>query len=495
MKLRKQLYIPVLLLVTTLLLRCTAPEAKTTLIQNATIVDGSGADRFTGSLRVQDDQIVGIGSLSAKSSDTIIDGTGLVLSPGFIDTHSHHDWDTSRTVNAAISQGITTIIVGQDGRSQLPLSTYYDSLRAFPLSVNLGSYLGHGTVRAKVMGEDYQRAASASEIEAMKLLVQDEIQGGALGLSTGLEYDPGIYSTTEEVIALAKIVAQFEGQYMSHMRSEDVHLERSIQEIIQIGKEANIPVQISHFKLARKSLWGQAAKLLQTLDSARAEGVDITADIYPYQYWQSTMTVLFPKRDFDNRESAAFALTELTSPEGMIISHFNANPAYEGLSLDSIARLRDEDVVTTYLTLIKLSQETPGESIIAKSMNGGDIVEIMQWPYSNICSDGAPKGHPRGWGAFPRYLAMDTGQDLEAKIHKVSFQAAQNLALDSVGLIKEGYYADLILFDPKIIKDNATYEQSNLRASGIEMVMVSGKIVYKDQSPTGNYPGRILKGN
>ena len=334
------------------------------------------------------------------------------------------------------------------------------------------------------MGDHFKQEATTDEIDSMKNLVRREMKSGALGLATGLEYDPGIYSNSGEVIELAKIASEYGGRYISHMRSEDIYLEKSIGEIIQIGKEANIPVQISHFKLARRSLWGQASKILQILDSARAAGVDITADIYPYEYWSSTMTVLFPKRDFESRESAEFALTELTSPEGMIISRFDAKPEYEGLTLDKIAIVRNEDAVTTYLALIKISQETPWESIIAKSMDLEDIKTIIKWPLTNICSDGSSSGHPRGWGAFPRYINMDTGESLETKIQKMTSRAAVNLSLDSIGNVKEGYYADLILFDPNSFVDNATYEESTLRATGLNMVMVSGTLVYYDQNPT-----------
>ena len=199
--------------------------------------------------------------------------------------------------------------------------------------------------------------------------------------------------------------------------------------------------------------------MLKTLDSARAAGVEITADIYPYEYWSSTMTVLFPKRDFESRETAEFALTELTSPEGMIISRFDAKPEYEGLTLDKIAIVRNEDAVTTYLALIKISQETPSESIIAKSMDLEDIKTIIRWPLTNICSDGSSSGHPRGWGAFPRYINMDTGESLETKIQKMTSRAAVNLNLDSIGSIKEGYY------DEQLIKRGA-FIRSGISRSG-----------------------------
>lgn len=490
-----RLCLPIAFITALLSIQCTKTGPQTLLIQNATIIDGTESDRFIGAVRILDDRIVEIGTLTPKASDSIIDGTGLVLAPGFIDTHSHHDWDTLRTIEAAISQGITSIIVGQDGFSKLDLEDIFDFFEANPLSVNIGSYVGHNSIRLKVMGEDFKREATEDEIRKMEEMVKAEMQNGALGLSTGLEYDPGIYSNTDEVVSLAKIAAQHGGRYISHMRSEDVYFEKSIEEILQIGQEANIPVQISHFKLARRGLWGKAANVLAKLDSARQAGIRVTADVYPYAYWQSTMTVLFPKRDFDNRESAAFALEELTSAEGMIISSFKAEPAYENLTLDSIAKLRKEDPVDTYMTLIQMSKQVPGESIIAKSMDLEDIKTLTRWSHSNICSDGAPTGHPRGWGAFPRYLNMDTGESLESKIHKMTAQGAENIGLDSIGKIKAGYYADLVLFDPDAFVDKATYTDGQQRSEGLKMVMVSGEIVYKEEVPTKVYVGRVLKLN
>ncbi len=480
------------LIISLILIQC-SPESKTLLIKNATIIDGTGADKFVGSVRVKGNKIIEIGDLNILKTDSIIDGNGLVLTPGFIDTHSHHDWDSLQTKEAAISQGITTIIVGQDGFSEQPLQKFFDSISKNPWSLNVASYTGHNSIRQKVMGDDFKREATQEEINEMKSFVEIEMQSGSLGLGTGLEYDPGIYSNTNEVIELAKIASQYGGKYISHMRSEDVYLERSIDEILAIGKEAQIPVQISHFKLARKGLWGRAEHVLQKLDSARSKGIAVTADIYPYEYWQSTMTVLFPKRDFENRETAQFALTELTTPEGMIISTFDAKPEYENLTLDKIAELRSEDVVTTYIELIKMSQAHPYESIIAKSMDLDDIKTIMNWSQTNICSDGAPTGHPRGWGAFTRYLSMNTGQSIETKINKMTGQAAKNLSLNMIGIIKEGFFADLVLFNPKTIKDKATFKMSTLKSEGISFVMVSGDIVYVNESPTKIYSGRIIK--
>lgn len=473
-------------------IQCKTEVPTTILIKNATIIDGTGSTRIVGSVRIKDNVIIDIGELRTLKTDSVINAEGLVLSPGFIDTHSHHDSDSLRTKESAISQGITTIIVGQDGGSRLPIKKFMDSIIKESWSLNVGSYSGHNSIRREVMGADFKREATPLEIEQMKALLETDMQDGALGFSTGLEYDPGIYSNTNEVIELAEVASKYGGRYISHMRNEDVNLEQSIDEIIQIGNEVKLPVQISHFKLARKGLWGKAPEVLKKLDSARAKGIDISADIYPYQYWQSTMTVLFPSRDFGNRETAEFALTELTTPEGMIISTFNAGPEYENLTLAEIAEVRNEDPVTTYIELIRMSQKIPGESIIAKSMVLEDIISIMNWSQTNICSDGGPTGHPRGWGSFPKYLHMETGQSLEAKINKMTGQAAKNLNLEKIGEIKEGYYADLVLFDPDTVKDNATFENSSLKSEGIICVMVSGKIVYANKMPTNVYSGRII---
>jgi len=491
------------LLLTVLLVGMTAciekPVIETTLIQNVKLVDGSGKPAFISSLRINGDKIEAIGNLEVNNGENIINGEGLVLVPGFIDTHSHHDWDTLSTVAAAISQGITTIVVGQDGSSHYPLKTYFDSLARFPLALNLATYAGHNTLRRRVMGDDFRREATSEEIDSMRSLLKQELASGALGLSTGLEYDPGIYSSTEEVLALAKVVKLANGRYISHLRSEDRNLENAIEEIILIGREAEIPVQISHMKLARKSLWGKADKIIKMLDSARSEGIDITADVYPYEYWQSTMTVLFPNRDFDNREAAEYALTELTTPEGMILTRFEAEPNYIGKSIAEIAVIRNQDPVSTYMELIAMSQQPTrkGESVVASSMSEEDIMKLFSWSYTNVCSDGASaSGHPRGWGAFPRFYHQTTKENkiftLEESIQKMTGQAALNLGLSNMGIIKVGANADLILINEDKLRDQATIKEPNKPSSGIIEVWVNGVSVYKNGKVTGKLPGWVI---
>ena len=482
------------------IIACTEkPVVETTLIQNVKVVDGTGEPAIISSLRIKGDKIEAIGNLEAINGENIINGEGLVLAPGFIDTHSHHDWDTLSTVTAAISQGITTIVVGQDGSSHFPLKTYFDSLEIFPLALNLATYAGHNTLRRKVLGDDFRREATPKEIDSMRSLLKQELASGALGLSTGLEYDPGIYSSTDEVLALAKEVKIANGRYISHLRSEDRKLEDAIEEIILIGREAGIPVQISHMKLARKSLWGKVDQIVKMLDDARSEGIEITADVYPYEYWQSTMTVLFPNRDFDNREAAEYALTELTTPEGMILTRFEAEPNYVGKSIAEIAIIRDQDPVSTYIELIAMSQQPTrkGESVVASSMSDEDIMKLFSWPYTNVCSDGASaSGHPRGWGAFPRFYHQTTKDNkiftLEKSIQKMTSLAARNLSLHDMGIIKEGANADLILFNEHELRDQATIKEPNKPSSGIIEVWVNGVSVYKNGKATGKLSGRVI---
>lgn len=471
---------------------CQQPK-EAILITNVQLVDGKGNSPANGAIRIAEGKIQSMGGLSITAGDSVIDGQGATLSPGFIDSHSHHDWDPDRSVLAAVSQGITTIVIGQDGSSNSPLASYFNSLETHPLAVNVASYVGHNSLRLEVMGEDFKREATEEEIGQMTEMLKEEMEAGALGIGTGLEYDPGIYSTTEEVISLAKVASEMGGRYISHMRSEDIHLEEAVEEIIRIGKEAEIPVQISHFKLARKGLWGKAGEILKRLDEARAEGVEITADVYPYEYWQSTMTVLFPKRDFTNRTSATFALTELTDPEGMIISDFAADTSYEGKTLAEISAIRNEDPVDVYMKLIAMAEETPGESIIARSMTEEDIFTLLQWPYANVCSDGSYRGHPRGWGAFPRYFSKMDSIPIENRVQKMTSLSARHVGLEGIGVLEVGAPADLVLFYPEELTDRATFDQVKRVASGISSVWVSGVKVYENSRATGKFPGRILK--
>lgn len=469
------------------------------LIRNANLVDGTGAPARRADVRIVGDRIADVGALTPTGSEDVVDADGLTLVPGFIDTHSHHDRGLAerRDALAAVSQGITTIVVGQDGGSPLPLADFFGRVDAAPATVNVASYVGHGTVRRAVLGDDFRRPATAEEIARMRALVEQEMRAGALGLSTGLEYDPGIYSAPEEVVALARAVAPFGGRYISHVRSEDRELWKAIDEVIAIGRETGIPVQVGHIKLAMKSLWGQSERLIEMLDRARASGVNITADVYPYTYWQSGMTVLFPERDFTDRAAAEFALRELVTPENLLVVGFDPDPSLNGRTLAQIAALRGTDPAATMMALIHESDGS-GPGIVATSMDEKDVAELIAWPFSNICSDGALDGaHPRGFGAFTRVLGRFVRDErvvaLEEAIRKMTTLAAANVGLTDRGAIAPGQFADLVLFDPSTVADRATTDDPHVTSVGIQSVWVNGVLVYDGATVADARPGRVLR--
>jgi N-acyl-D-amino-acid deacylase len=505
---------PAFLLAALMLGACTQEEATVCLndppgflISNVEIIDGSGTPAFAGSVRIHDGLIADIGDLEPCEGENVVDGGGQTLAPGFIDTHSHADRDIFGYPEAlpVISQGITTIIVGQDGRSPYPLSEFFSKLEEAPATVNVASYVGHNTLRHRVLGEEYQRISTADEIETMKAMLSSELEGGALGLSTGLEYDPGIYSETSEVLALAQLTADAGGRYISHIRSEDRWSEDAIDEIILIGRETGMPVQVSHIKLAMKRLWGTAPDVIARLDAARAEGIEITADIYPYEYWQSTIMVLLPERDPTDREAIAEVLDQLAPPDGIWLTRYPSNPEYVGKTLTEIAAILEVDAITAFSQIASESERVRLEmgdrqagTIIGTSMESSDIGELMTWPETNICTDGGIVNlHPRSAGSFPRvlgrYVREQNLMSLETAVHKMTGLTASHMGFTDRGLIRQGAVADLVLFDPDTVIDNATPLAPKELSDGITSVWVSGELVFADGAATDARPGQVIR--
>jgi N-acyl-D-amino-acid deacylase len=339
----------------------------------------------------------------------------------------------------------------------------------------------------------------------MKALMHAEMESGAIGMATGLEYEPGIHSTAEEVIAVAHEAAAQDGRYISHIRSEDRQFWAAVDEIIEIGRQTEMPVQISHIKLAMSSNHGEADRLVAILEAARDAGVDVTADIYPYPYWESSLTVLYPDRDYTNRETAEFALTEVTTPETAHIGQYDANPQYVGKTLLEISRMRNSDPVTTLMELTQESQayeertgEKDTETIIATSMTEADIEQLMTWPHTNLCTDGEPlDSHPRRLGAYPRFLGRYVRErgimDLATAVHKSSGLAAKHVGIVDRGVIRPSMRADLVLFDPDTVLDHATPEAPEALSVGVERVWVNGEIVFENGKTTGRHPGQIIR--
>ena len=486
--------------------------ARRLLITNARVVDGTGSPELLAAVRVRDGRVIAIGALQPETGEAVLDAHGLVLAPGFIDTHSHAAGDLASHPDAlgAVSQGITTIVAGQDGGSPGdPNSSFADAMAEIAKlrpALNVAAYVGHNSVRERVLGEDFRRPATTAEVARMAALVEEGMRNGALGFSTGLEYDPGIFSAPDEVLALARVAARYGGRYISHVRSEDRNFWPALDELISIGRETKMPVQVSHIKLAMRGLQGQTERLLATLDRARAEGIDVTADIYPYTYWHSTLTVIFPERDFDNRKAAEFALDEVAPADGLLLSAFLPEPSYVGKTVADIAQLRGTDPPATLMALIAeaLAYEKAHpeagtvEAVIGTSMTEADIARLFAWPYTNVCTDGSLDGrHPRGFGSFPRVLGRMVRDQkivsLPEAIRKMTSLAAHNMGFTDRGTIAPGMAADLVLFDPATVLDHATTEAPWAVSVGIERVWVNGVEVYANGKTTGERPGQVVR--
>jgi N-acyl-D-amino-acid deacylase len=481
---------------------CAPEPVSTTLIVNASIVDGTGSPARAGAVRIDGDRIVEVGDLEPKRGEQVVDAGGHVLAPGFIDVHSHHEEGLfeMRDATPVVSQGITTIVAGQDGSMTYPVRELFERMEATPVAVNVATYVGHGTLRTGAMGkDDYRRHATPEEVERMRQGVADGMAAGALGLATGLEYDPGIYSATEEVVTLAQEAAKTGGRYISHVRSEDREFWAAIDEIVRIGREAKIPVEVTHMKLAMKDWWGQSARLLGILDKARADGVDVTGDVYPYEYWHSDLTVLFPKRDFKDRKVAQFVLDHVTPADGIILTDYSPEPALVGKSLAEIAAAKKTDPAVELMDLIARSQgENASQSIMGRGMIEQDIDALIVWPYAAICSDGSLDSmHPRGRGAFTKVLREYVRErkllTLEEAVRKMTGLSAANVGIADRGAIRPGAYADLVMFDPATVADRSTFEDPKALSVGIDRVWVNGVAVWQDGKSTGAYPGRGVK--
>jgi len=391
---------------------------------------------------------------------------------------------------------VTTIVVGQDGGG-IDLAALFGRLERQPAAVNVASYAGHGAIRDRVLGKDFARAATAEEIQRMQTLLAAEMEAGALGLSTGLEYDPGIYSTPAEVLALAKTAGAAGGRYASHIRSEDRWFWDALDELIAIGRQNRMPVHVSHIKLGMHDLWGQASKLIDTLDRARAAGVQLTADIYPYTYWQSNLGVLYPKRNFADRAETEFVLSHVALAEDIVFNSFRAHPEYTGKTLAQVASLRRTPAPQTLMDLLA---EPGGDAagIVARGMSDADVERLIQWPFANVCSDGQSRGlHPRGFGAFARVLGPWVRDKrlftIEEAVRKMSSLAAANAGLVRRGLIAPDYFADLVLFDPSRIADRADFGHAQDLAVGVRTVWVNGQVVFDNNTPTAVFSGRPLR--
>lgn len=485
-----------------LLLACCSTGAQVAppglLIRGGMLLDGTGTPARAADMRIAGDTIVEIGASLPVRGERVIDAGGRVVAPGFVDTHSHADRGLEEMPDAAtqVRQGITTAIVGQDGGGELPVSRVLDEVDRLKPGINYATAVGHGTVRALVMGEDFKRPATEAEIGTMKALVERGMKDGALGLSSGLEYDPGFYATPEELVALAAVAAGHGGYYTSHVRDEEHEVFAAWREAIDVGRKAGLPVLISHAKVAVKPVWGRAAEALKLVEDANREGVRVRADWYPYTYWQSSMYVLIPGRDFEDRKQWAAGLAEIGGPENVLVTSYRPNPSWQGRTVAEIAAGQQKDAVTTIVEMMRASGNSIG--VIGTSMDEADLTRIAAHPLTFICSDGGLAGrHPRGYGAFPRVLATYVREqkalDLPRAIHKMTGGPAAFLGLADRGILAPRRKADVVIFDPAAIQDRGTKTDPALAPVGVDYVIVNGEVVLENGRMTGARPGRAIR--
>jgi N-acyl-D-amino-acid deacylase len=475
------------------------PTAPGVLIRNAMLVDGTGAAARRADVRIAGDTIQTIAdALTPQAGERVIDAAGRVLAPGFIDMHSHADRGLDEMADAAtqVRQGITTAVVGQDGGGDLPVAEFFERIARLHTGINYATAVGHGSVRRIVMGGDFKRPATPAEIETMKALVDRGMQDGAIGLSSGLEYDPGFYAKTDELVALGSIVARYGGIYSSHVRNENEGAFDSWREAIEVGRRNHIPVEISHIKLGVKPVWGRAAEGLKILEDANREGIRVMADWYPYTYWQSSMYVLIETRDFENRAAWEKGLRDIGGAANVLITNYRPDPAQNGRTLEQIAAARGKDAVTTAIEMMR--EAGPGTGVIATSMDENDLITFVKHPLVLICSDGGLTGrHPRGFGTFPRVLARYVRElgavALPDAVAKMTGRAAAQLGIPDRGVVAPGKKADLTIFDPQTIQDRGVPANAAQAPVGVTHVIVNGQLVLENGEMTAARPGIGVK--
>lgn len=482
--------------------QATDKQPSSILIAGGTLIDGTGARGRRAEVRIEGDQIKeigeigGSGQLKPRTGEKVIDARGMIVAPGFIDLHNHSErgLETEPTAKSQVLQGITTLAIGPDGGSPWPIADYLAKREEQRTAVNLISFVGHATVRQRVMGRNYNRAATEAEIAQMSQLVEQGMREGAVGLSTGLEYDVGHPATTEEVIALARIAARYGGIYMSHIRDEADEAMSAFAEAIRIGREAHLPIQISHIKLGTVSVWEKAPQVVAMIETARREGVDVMADCYPYDAWHSTITVLIPSRRHDDSAAVGKGLADVGGAANVLVTSCRAHPDYEGKTLEEIARLRSMTPVEVYMQIVK----DGGASVVCRSMKESDIRIFYRQPWVMVASDGGIGArHPRGAGTYPRVLGRYVREQrwltLEEAIRKMTSLPAARLSLRDRGVIKAGMKADVVVFDPNRVIDTATMTNPVAESIGISHVIVNGRLVLEAGQVTGARPGAVLR--
>jgi N-acyl-D-amino-acid deacylase len=496
------------------------------LIKNGKIIDGTGNNWFYGNVAISNGKIIAVGRDVNGSAKRIIDATGLIVAPGFIDVHTHLEGDEDKDPTAAsfIYDGVTTCITGNCGSSNTDIARYLQWIDSLKLSINVATLIGHNDVRKDVMGRA-NRDATPKELAQMQAIVDKAMKDGAVGLSTGLIYIPGTYTKTPEIVSLAKIVAGYNGVYSTHMRDEGDSVTDAIEEALTIGRQAKIPVEISHFKLSGQQNWGRSRITVPMIEAARKEGIEVTIDQYPYTASSTSISTLLPEEVLaDGQDSVAARLQrpairnyvinsmlnrlkkrKLKHFSYAVVASYEHDSTYNGKSIEQINLMRNQ----------KHTAKAEAETVIDIMMNGGasavfhgmsedDVKRIMQYPFNMFASDASIRvfnegmPHPRGYGTNARVLSKYVREEkvitLEEAIRRMTSLPAQKFQLHGRGLLREGYAADIVLFNEKEVKDLSTFDKPHAYSTGFYYVIVNGVLTVDNQHHTGMRAGMALYG-
>ncbi len=498
----------------------TAVEADIVL-QKATLYDGSGAPGKVGDIAIKGDRIVAVGKFAVKGKPRVIDCEGLIISPGFIDLHTHSDYPLQeKKTNANYNyqtQGVTTVVTGNCGAGPVDVAAYFTKMEKLGIGTNVIHQVPHNDVRAKVMG-NANREPTAKELAAMEDLVDKGMKDGAWGLATGLIYNPGTYAKTDELVALAKIAARHKGFYASHIRHEDGQVLAAIEEIIEIARRAGLRVHISHIKVSGRSAWGKAPDVIAMIRRARKDGLEVTADQYPYIASSTSLTAtVIPAKyregsgmDMIKRlDDAEIGPKMKTAMEQSIkaavggksirIARYTKNVKWQGKDLFTIAQIEKK----TPLEIAVEITRNGGAQIVSFSMNDEEMRLFMKEPYVATASDGSAMlpsmtvPHPRSYGTFSRKVGRFAIEEelisVEQAIRSASGLPADILKLPERGYLKAGYFADIVVFDPKTFRDKATFDQPHQYSTGVRYLFVNGQLTIDDGKATAVLAGRALR--
>jgi N-acyl-D-amino-acid deacylase len=505
--------------------RAAAPEPIYDLvIANGRVVDGAGNPWFRADVAVKDGRIARVGHVEPAQARRVVDARGQIVAPGFIDVHTHVE-SIYRQPEAEnfVRMGVTSLVTGNCGSSATDVKEFLGRIREQPLSVNLATLVAHGSVRAKVMGLG-NREPTPDELSQMEALVEQGMKDGALGLSTGLIYVPGMYAKTEEVVALARVASRYDGLYATHMRNEGTEVAEAIRESIQIGERAHLPVEISHFKISARKLWGKSDVTLGLVREARRRGLSVTVDQYAYTASSTSLDVRLPdwllaggreegRKRLAEKETRARVVREMK--EGLkksgfkdydyaVVASYAPNPSFDGKSIKVITKeVRGKSDLNSQIAQILEMYEAGGAGMVYHGMSEEDVKEIMREPFTMIASDSGVRRfnegmpHPRGYGNNARVLGHYVRElrilSLEDAVRKMTSLPAQTFNLRDRGLLREGFAADIVVFDDASVGDRSTFERPHQYPSGISHVLVNGVPVLDDGRMTEARPGAALR--